>query len=131
MPERVLIDNDVLLKISCYTLVDEAVAATTVANVPPAMLGVGRFVVRSRLTRARNLTNAARASAAFERLLKAVSIVEPNEAEVTLAADLEAEANRRELDLDSGESQLLAILILRACRLLRKRRGVATFHSFC
>lgn len=118
MPERVLVDNDVVLKIACYSLVDEAVAATTVGGVPPAMLGVGRFVIRGRLTRPRNIADVARAGAAFERLLQAVSLVEPNEAEVSLAADLEAEANRRDLDLDGGESQLLAILVTRACRLL-------------
>lgn len=118
MPEHVLVDNDVALKIACYTLVDEAVAATSIDGVPPAMLGVGRFVIRGRLARARNITDAARAGAAFERLLRATSLVEPNDAEIALAAEFEAEANRGNLELDSGESQLLAILVTRACRLL-------------
>ena len=118
MTERVLIDNDVALKIACYALVDETVVATTVGGVPPAMLGVGRFVIRGRLTRARNIADPTRARSAFERFLQSVSLVEPNEVELALAADLESTANRLNLELDGGESQLLAILANRACQLL-------------
>ncbi len=118
MPERVLVDNDVALKISCYDLVDEMVDATTVAEVAPAMLGVGRFVIRSRLAKARNIADAAKAIDAFERLLAAIRAIEPDEAELSLAADLEAEASRHDLDLDGGESQLLAVLARRGCDLL-------------
>lgn len=118
MPERVLLDNDVVLKVACYALVDEAVAAATIDDIPPAMLGVGRFVVRGRLARATNIADRARATAAFERMLAAMSLVEPDDAEMAAAADLEAEANRLDLELDGGESQLLAILANRACKLL-------------
>lgn len=118
MPERALVDNDVALKISCYGLVDETVSAITIEGVAPAMLGVGRFVIRGRLAKARNIADAAKATAAFERLLGAISAVEPDEAELSLAADLEAEANRRDLELDGGESQLLAMLARRGCALL-------------
>lgn len=118
MPERVLLDNDVVLKVACYALVDETVAAATIDDIPPAMLGVGRFVVRGRLARAPNIADRARATAAFERMLAAMSLVEPDDAEMAAAADLEAEANRRDLELDGGESQLLAMLANRACKLL-------------
>lgn len=118
MPEHVLVDNDVVLKTACYALVDETIAATTVAGVPPAMLGVGRFVIRGRLTRAADIADPARASAAFARMLAAMTLVEPDDAELATAADLEAEANRLDLELDGGESQLLAILANRACSLL-------------
>lgn len=118
MPERVLLDNDVVLKVACYALVEETVAAATVDDIPPAMLGVGRFVVRGRLARAPNIADRARATAAFERMLEAMSLAEPDDAEMAAAADLEAEANRRDLELDGGESQLLAMLANRACKLL-------------
>lgn len=118
MSERVLLDNDVVLKVACYALVDETVAAANIDDIPPAMLGVGRFVVRGRLARAPNIADRARATAAFERMLAAMSLVEPDDAEMAAAADLEAEANRRDLDLDGGESQLLAMLANRACKLL-------------
>lgn len=118
MPERVLLDNDVVFKVACYALDGETIAAATIDDIPPAMLGVGRFVVRGRLARAPNIADRARATAAFERMLAAMSLVEPDDAEMAAAADLEAEANRRDLELDGGESQLLAMLANRACKLL-------------
>ncbi len=118
MPERVLLDNDVVLKAASYALADEAVAATTINDVAPAMLGVGRFVIRNRLSRASNIADVPRAAEAFEQMLAAMTLVEPDDDEMAAAADLEAEAIRRDLELDGGESQLLAILANRACSLL-------------
>lgn len=118
MAERVLVDNDVVLKISCYGLIDQALVATTVGGVPPAILGVGRFVIRSRLTKARGIADSGRARACFEHLLTTLNVVEPEDAELSLAAEFEAEASRRNLELDSGESQLLAVLVQRGCDLL-------------
>lgn len=118
MPERILLDNDVVLKVACYALADETIDAATFDDVPPAMLGVGRFVVRSRLSRAPNIADPARAAGAFERMLAAMTLAEPDDAELAAAADLEAEATRRDLELDGGESQLLAMLANRGCRLL-------------
>ncbi len=117
MPEQVLLDNDVALKIACYSLVAEMMAVN-IGDTPPAMLGVGRFVIRGRLDRASNIADVPGAKAAFEQLLEAVALLEPDDEELALAADLETEANRRDLELDGGESQLLAILVRRACRLL-------------
>lgn len=111
-------DNDVVLKTACYALNDEVLTATTLEQVPPAMLGVGRFVIRSRLTRASNIADPRRATIAFERMISKMLLVEPDEDELAAAADLEAEAIHRDLELDGGESQLLAILAKRACSLL-------------
>jgi hypothetical protein len=118
MSEQVLLDNDVTLKVACYSLADEMLAATSLNGIPPAILGVGRFVIRGRLARDSKIKDVERAKATFERLLEEILLLEPDEAELAIAADLEAEANRRNLELDGGESQLLAILANRACRLL-------------
>lgn len=118
MPESVLVDNDVALKVVCYSLVDQTLAGTSFDNVPPAILGVGKFVIRSRLDRSSSIVDVDRAKAAFERLMETFSLIEPDETELAIAADLESEANRQGLELDGGESQLLAILTNRACRLL-------------
>lgn len=118
MSERVLLDNDVVLKVASYALHEEMVAATTIDGMAPAMLGVGRFVISDRLLRARNIADVARATSAFEKILTAITLVEPDDDEIAAAADLEAEAIRQDLELDGGESQLLAILVNRACRLL-------------
>jgi hypothetical protein len=118
MGERVLVDNDVALKIACYALCAEMAAVTTINGDPPSLLGVARFVIRRRLTRAANIANKQAASAAFEDLLRSVVSIEPNETELTIAADLEAEAGRQNLEFDIGESQLVAVLVNRGCDLL-------------
>jgi|CXWL01.1.fsa_nt_gi hypothetical protein len=118
MPEHVLLDNDVALKVACYSLVNEVIAITTVEGTPPAILNVGRYVIRDRLKRASNIADVSRAKAAFEKFLEEVILLEPNDEELAIAADLEAEAGRRDLELDGGESQLLAVLASRACSLL-------------
>lgn len=118
MPEQALLDNDVALKVACYSLTDETLAITTANDTPPGMLGVGRFVIRGRLDRASNVADPARARAALERLLDAVELVEPSDGELAMAAELEAEARRRDLELDSGESQLLAIIAKRNLHVL-------------
>lgn len=118
MSDQVLLDNDVTLKVVCYSLVPDLVALGTSNGLPPAILGVARFVIGKRLTRASNVADAARATTEFEQLLQTAVLIEPDDEELGLAADLEAEASRLSLELDGGESQLLAILARRACRLL-------------
>jgi hypothetical protein len=131
MGEHVLIDNDIALKISCYTLCTEMLVVATINGDPPSLLGVARFVVRRRLMRAANIRNKRAASAAFEDLLSSVGAIEPNEMELTIAADLEAEAVSRNLEFDVGESQLLAVLVNRGCDLLLSgdKRAIAAMAT--
>jgi hypothetical protein len=89
MGESVLVDNDIALKIACYTLCTEMLAVATVNGYPPSLLGVARFVIRQRLNRAVNIANKQAASAAFEHLLRSVRAIEPIEAELMMAADLQ------------------------------------------
>jgi hypothetical protein len=118
MASPILLDNDIVLKTACYSLAEELLASVTTGDTPPAVLGVGKYVVRGRLQRDQRVNDIERALAAFARIIDAATLLEPDENELTMAADLEAEANRRDLDLDGGESQLLAILANRSCRLL-------------
>jgi hypothetical protein len=113
MPEQVLLDNDVVLKAACYGLAPEALAATTSAGMAPGMLGVGRFVLSRRLERATNIVDRDQARASMETIIAGVEMLEPTDDELALAADLEAEASRLGLELDGGESQLLAIVATR------------------
>lgn len=118
MTDLVLLDNDIALKISCYDLVEEMLAVVTPGGRFPAMLGVGKYVMRAKAERSSKINDVALAAASIDRLIGAVALIEPNEAELQLAADLEADAVRLGLELDSGESQLLAILTCRGYRLL-------------
>jgi hypothetical protein len=64
-------------------------------------------------------------------MLAGLSLIEPDDDELAAAADLEAEAIRRDLELDGGESQLLAILVNRRCSLLvtGDKRAIAAMAS--
>ncbi|WP_062177773.1 hypothetical protein [Sphingopyxis sp. C-1] len=118
MTDQVLLDNDVSLKVACYLLVEQMLSITTVNGFPPAMLGVGKYVVRSKIERGDKIVDREAALAAFELLAANIMWLEPTEKEVAFAANLETAAMRNGLELDGGESQLLAILIQRACMLL-------------
>lgn len=118
MSEPALLDNDAALKLGCYALVEEALSVTTIDGQVPAMLGVGRFVVLNRVRRSSRLADKARASEAVESLLDAVVFIEPEETELQLAAELEARASEAGLELDGGESQLLAVMASRGNPLL-------------
>lgn len=113
-----MVDNDVALKVVCYTLPHEMVAATTIDGDAPSLLGIARFVISNRLKTASNIANKEAAVEAFRQLLSEVGTVEPDQAELAMAADLESEAVRQNVELDGGESQLVAILVSRACELL-------------
>ncbi|MCL4673903.1 MAG: hypothetical protein KJZ64_13455 [Sphingomonadaceae bacterium] len=71
------------------------------------------------------------AEAAFSRLCEALDLVEPTEAELETAAELEEAANRLNLQFDTGESQLAAILIHRDAALLATgdKRAIAAIAA--
>lgn len=118
MPEQVLLDNDIAFKLACYQLADETVAATTINKARPAMLSVSRFVIPKKIATHKRVRSSATAQSALERLFRSVLFLEPTEDEIALAAVTEAAATRSGLELDSGESLLLAILYQRACTYL-------------
>ena len=81
------------------------------------MLMVAQFVVRQRLVR-RALKDPASATAAFDQLCASMVMIEPGQAELDMAAAFEEAAARAGLELDAGESQLLAVLLNRGGALL-------------
>jgi hypothetical protein len=133
MLDAVLVDNDVILKTCCY-----GVGADLLASLQPlghvGVLGSARFVVAGRIRRTGQVTDREAATAAFDALLPHLTPIEPEPTEIELAAEFEAEAQRRGLALDAGESQLLAILIRRGAPLLvtgdkRAIEAVETAHA--
>lgn len=107
-----VIDNDVLIKCACYSLLDQLVALPDDSgNV--GVLGAARFVVRENLRRRGRVQDRAAALASFEQYLLSVVELEPTEEELSLAARLEEQAVIDGVDLDGGESQLCAIAIMR------------------
>lgn len=118
MPDAVLMDNDVILKASCYDVVDEVVAILAGGSRAIHVLGVGRFVLERAIAKKKNISDRGRARDRLARLLGSVTAIEPDGDELVLAAEFEQAAQTHGLALDGGESQLLAVLIKRSAALL-------------
>jgi hypothetical protein len=130
MPSGALLDNDVVLKTCCYAAIDAMLGCLGKVG-PVAVLGMARFVLASRIAKARNIVNKASATAALAVLLAAADTVEPDSSDVALAAEFEAEASARGVALDSGESLLLAVLLQRGTSLMLTgdKRAVAAIEA--
>lgn len=118
MADGVLLDNDVVIKACAYRCYGEILAATTIHDQPPAILSIARFTIRTRLARKNSLADPKGAAQAFEKMLAGLELLEPTQGEIALAADLEEQASAKALDFDTGESLLVAILLLRSLPLL-------------
>jgi hypothetical protein len=106
-----LIDNDVVLKASCYGLVDELLMPICTAIPLAGVLGTARFVLPRRIRRIGLSGGTDLAVARLESLLSSVETVEPTDQEQQAAADFELAAQRAGLNLDVGESQLCAVAV--------------------
>jgi hypothetical protein len=107
-----LVDNDVLLKGACYRLLNHPINTGCGVN-GIGYLGAARFVLSKRIRRARLRGNAAEAEAELVSFLGKHQAIEPTTEERTLAAALEVMAQGIPVNLDTGESQLLAVLAVR------------------
>jgi hypothetical protein len=118
VPEGILLDNDVVLKACAYRLHAETLAAMTRGEAVPSILAIARFTIRSRLARPGRLVDHDGAARAFEEFLAIVGLIEPTTEEINLAAELEELATARGLEFDTGESQLVAIMVSRRAEML-------------
>ncbi|MRK01961.1 hypothetical protein GEV27_10545 [Aeromicrobium sp. S22] len=113
---EIVIDNDVLLKTARYGVVDALDHIDCADGCPheSGILGAARFVVGKRLDRLarRGDIGDHRVSAWREALPRFIE-VEPTDDELRLSAEMEENAIARGLELDGGESQLVAIAIMR------------------
>lgn len=110
---RVALDNDVAVKGACYGLLANLIAAIPAATSEIGVLGASVYVVPAKIRRARLNANSAMAVTQFENLIKNAHLLEPSAEETSLAAEIELIAQEENLALDSGESQLCAIAIIR------------------
>lgn len=118
MPDSVLMDNDVVLKTCCYDAVDEMIGCTVGPARTAHVLGAVRFVLAKTISKAKNIADKARAAERLAKMLGRVTPIEPDDDELALAAEFEEVAQSLGVDLDGGESQLLAVLIRRSAALL-------------
>jgi hypothetical protein len=82
------------------------------------VLGVARYVLARAISKRKNIANKERTADRLGCLLGMVTEVEPSDDELMLAAQFEESAQSFGVNLDIGESQLLAVLIWRSALLL-------------
>lgn len=114
--DRVLVDNDVVFKLCAYALHRVLIQADAFS--PAFMLPAAGFVLRDLGRRSGRVRDRDAVAAALEEAIAAVQVVRPSDAALSLAAELEDAANTLSLDLDPGESQLLAVMLVDGARLL-------------
>lgn len=129
MPE-LLIDNDVLIKCACYSILDQIHGPSGQCQ-DVAVLGAAKFVVGKYLERRGTIQDRAAAQHRFQDYLSTVIVLEPTLDEVNLASAIEEAAVLLGLDLDGGESQLCAIAVFRSSSLLLTgdKRAIASAET--
>jgi hypothetical protein len=105
-------DNDILFKGAAYRLLTEFLSAIPCSANELAILGASHFVVKSKLKNT-GISMPEEKIVVLESFLGIFVTLEPNEEEINFAANLELFAQWRGLNLDSGESQLCAIVLRR------------------
>ncbi len=112
-----LIDNDVLIKCACYSLLDQVRPPDDRCG-EVGVLGAAPFIVRGYLDKRGTINDRQSARLRFDSYLQTVVILEPSAQELALATTIEEAAMLRGIDLDGGESQLCAIAAFRMSPLL-------------
>lgn len=118
MADSVLVDNDVVLKTCCYGVVDEVIGCLSGQTRTVHVLGAIQYVLSNAITKKKNILDKKTAAERLAKFLGMVEHLEPDADELLLAAEFEAAAQAQDLELDAGESQLLAVLIRRSAALL-------------
>lgn len=110
MAEPTLYDNDAVLKLSAYCCWETL--STTYLH-PAAVLKVATFSLETQLKKARRITNVAPFQLAVKAFLASCIVIEPTDEEIQLATEFEEGATTFGAEFDTGESQLVAVLITR------------------
>ena len=105
-----LVDNDLIEKMARWRCLDHLPPSLSIKHEALLVLGALRYVVGARLSR----THGEPVYQPLLEFLEAVSVLEPTEDEILLAASIEEIALAGALDLDVGESQLFAVALMRA-----------------
>lgn len=105
-----LYDNDAILKLSAYGCWDAILASPFH---PPAILKVATFSLVSQSRKARRVASVGNFQAQIAKFMDLSAVIEPTEDEIVLATEMEEQAAALGEEFDTGESQLVAVLINR------------------
>ncbi len=111
---KAVIDNDILFKGACYGVISELIATVCSSADLAGVLGSARFVVPKKIQDSKLRGSRVAALATLSDFLSSrTEALEPTDSEQRMAADFELRAQELGINLDSGESQLCAILLHR------------------
>lgn len=113
MLEAFLLDNDVVLKMCAYMAADRLVEVATYNGQKPAVLGLARYSLHTQVRRSKSIEDHDTAAEQLSIFFAGAQLLEPTGDEIAFAAELEEEAILGGLELDSGESQLVALMLFR------------------
>ena len=124
------LDNDVILKGVSYGVLSELLASLPDGPHAHGVLGAARFMLPKKLSR-KSVVRKAHALAELDELLKSFDVLEPDEIEQRLAAELQFNAQRCSQALDVGEAQLVAMVVTRKLRhlLTGDKRAIVALAS--
>lgn len=108
-----LMDNDVLHKITAYGLFNSALKIPSVRHEVYGVLGTAKYVVGKKFKKSPPSWGLESVLVEFNAALQHLVEIEPTHEEVTAAANFEYQAQCLNLDLDTGESILCAVLLIR------------------
>ena len=117
MTNEAVIDNDILLKCACYCLLGDVLDCFGGSG-SIGVLGAARFVVKNYIQRSEAIRDSDRALQTLTSFLDDAEELEPTVDEVLLATRIEEAATQASVELDTGESQLCAILLTRSIAVL-------------
>lgn len=115
MPDMALLDNDIIFKCACFDCVGD-LAQVIGDGVSPHRLSLAEFVLRRKISKSSRISDKTGAQSRLATCLGWSTALEPTDEELSLAADVEDAAQQLNVSFDSGESQLLAVLVVRQAR---------------
>jgi hypothetical protein len=107
------IDTDFLNKGVCYGLMADLILVIPAASTDVGVLPFAKYVVRKLIRRTLSPERQEEALVRLDSVLVAAQSLEPTTDEARYAADLEYAAQEAKVDLDTGESILAAIVVMR------------------
>jgi hypothetical protein len=107
------LDNDIVLKGACYDLFESMLAVVPAELSKVGYLGAAPFVIMSLLDRVDLSKRPEIVRDALLNFFKNAVVLEPTVDETKAAAEIEYAAQRKNLQLDVGESQLCVMAITR------------------
>jgi hypothetical protein len=126
MSEGVILDTDVIFKVSAFRMAFDVLDLLVPAG-EPCTLGLTHLIAEKQFMKhGKRLSDIRGANAELKKLLNSLLSIEPTDAEINQAAELEEIALELGVSFDRGEAQLVSVLLSRElpCMLTGDKRAI-------